>query len=516
MFKHIFRKNKSESNKAAQAVQREKFSKDLDENIKCIQEVLAKCCDLESRPIRIGRNRQIRAHIFFLDGMVDAGFMAANVLKPLMLLDPGDTGGPKLDDEILNSLLPAGTVDIVKSPNILVSRVLSGSIAIIMEGRESAFAIEAIGWQERAVEESQTETVVKGARAGFVENIRVNRSLIRRMIKYPGLKFERLNLGRITNTEVNIAYIDGIVMEGLVEEIKRRIAKIDTDGTADFGMLQEMIDDSTFSIFHQTYSTERPDRACSCLLEGRAVILMDNFPYVVVAPSVITQFFQSAEDYSSKYLVASFERLLRFVGLNITVLLPGLYVAIFSYHHEMIPTELLKSISQAREQLPFPIFLEMLILELSFEILREAGVRLPRPVGQAVSIVGALVIGQAAVAARLVSPPSIIIVALTAIASFTIPITEGSDAHRLLRFPVLLAAGAFGLPGIITAWLMLLVHLAGMRSFGVPYLSPVSPFSLSDWKDFLIRVPPSFMKKRPTQTAKTNIRRQGSWKRGGK
>ncbi|HQD42543.1 MAG TPA: spore germination protein, partial [Bacillota bacterium] len=261
MFKHIFRKNKSESNKAAQAVQREKFSKDLDENIKCIQEVLAKCCDLESRPIRIGRNRQIRAHIFFLDGMVDAGFMAANVLKPLMLLDPGDTGGPKLDDEILNSLLPAGTVDIVKNPNILVSRVLSGSIAMIIEGRESAFAIEAIGWQERAVEESQTETVVKGARAGFVENIRVNRSLIRRMIKYPGLKFERLNLGRITNTEVNIAYIDGIVMEGLVEEIKRRIAKIDTDGTADFGMLQEMIDDSTFSIFHQTYSTERPDRA---------------------------------------------------------------------------------------------------------------------------------------------------------------------------------------------------------------------------------------------------------------
>jgi len=515
MFKHIFRKNKSESNKAAQAVQREKFSKDLDENIKCIQEVLAKCCDLESRPIRIGRDRQIRAHIFFLDGMVDSGFMAANVLKPLMLLDPGDTGGPKLDDEILNSLLPAGTVDIVKNPNILVSRVLSGSIAIIMEGRENAFTIEAIGWQERAVEESQTETVVKGARAGFVENIRVNRSLIRRMIKYPGLKFERLNLGRITNTEVNIAYIDGIVMEGLVEEIKRRIAKIDTDGTADFGMLQEMIDDSTFSIFHQTYSTERPDRACSCLLEGRAVILMDNFPYVVVAPSVITQFFQSAEDYSSKYLVASFERLLRFVGLNITVLLPGLYVAIFSYHHEMIPTELLKSISQAREQLPFPIFLEMLILELSFEI-REAGVRLPRPVGQAVSIVGALVIGQAAVAARLVSPPSIIIVALTAIASFTIPITEGSDAHRLLRFPVLLAAGAFGLPGIITAWLMLLVHLAGMRSFGVPYLSPISPFFLSDWKDFLVRVPSSFMKKRPIQTAKTNIRRQGSWKRGGK
>ncbi|NLO25412.1 MAG: spore germination protein [Clostridiales bacterium] len=516
MFGTIFRKNKSVSNKAAQAVQMQRFSKDLNKNIKYIQQVLSKCCDLESRPIRIGRNRQINARIFFIDGMVDAAFMATNILEPLMLLEPGDDCGLEIHEEIFNSLLPAGTVTIEQSPNMLVTRLLSGGIAIVVEGQEKAFAVEAIGWQERAVEESQTETVVKGARAGFVENIRVNRSLIRRMIKYPGLKFERLTVGRITNTEVNIAYIEGIVMEGLVEKVKERIERIDIDGTANFGMLQEMIDDSTFSVFSQSYSTERPDRACSCLLEGRVLIIMDNFPFVTVVPSVITQFFQSAEDYSTKYLIASFVRLLRFIGLNITVLLPGLYVAIFSYHHEMIPTELLKSISQAREQLPFPIFLEMLVLEISFEILREAGVRLPRPVGQAVSIVGALVIGQAAVAARLVSPPSIIIVALTAIASFTIPIPEGSDAHRLLRFPVLLAAGAFGLPGIITAWLMLLVHLSGLRSFGVPYLSPVSPFSLSDWKDFLIRVPSSFMKTRPIQTGKSNIRRQDNGKQGGK
>jgi spore germination protein KA len=492
------------------------FSKNMDNNVKYISETLSKCCDVESRPIKLGKGAKVDAYIFFVDGMVDADFIAKNVLKPLILLDFDKTDRTKVPTRIYNQLLTVSTVTIEKAPDALIMKILSGHLGILIENERSAFAVAAIGWEERAVEESKAETVAKGPRAGFVESIRINRSLIRRIIKYPGLKIEKLTLGRICNTEINIVYIEGIVMEGLVREVKERIERIDIDGIVNLGMLQEMIDDSTFSVFSQSYSTERPDRACSCLLEGRVVIAMDNSPFVIVAPALIPQFFQSAEDYSSKYVIASFIRLLRFVGLNITVMLSGLYVAIFSYHHEMIPTELLKTVSQAREQLPFPIFLEMLMLEIAFEILREAGVRLPRPVGQAVSFVGALVIGQAAVAARLVSPPSIIVVALTAIASFTIPIAEGADAHRLLRFPVLLAAGAFGLPGIIAALLMLLVHYSGLRSFGVPYLSPISPFSLSDWKDFLIRAPSNFMRTRPVQTGKSNIRRQKRCKLGGK
>ncbi len=494
----------------------DKLSKNFDKNIKYIHTALSKCCDIKWRKIKIGRESNINAHIFFVDGMVDTAFIAQNILKPLVLLELNQTNRTKMLEEIYDGLLPVSTVTIEQTPDALIMKVLSGSVGILVEGQNNAFTVEAIGWEERPVEESQAETVVKGMRAGFVENIKVNRTLIRRMIKHPSLKIERLILGRLSNTQINILYMEGIVMEGLVGEVKERIGRIDTDGIIGLSGIQETIDDSLFSIFSASYSTERPDRACSCLLEGRVVIMVDNCPFAVIVPSIVSQLIQSPEDYNDKYLPASIMRFLRFVGLIITLIVSGLYVAITSYHHEMIPIELLNTIAQSREQLPFPIFLEMLLLEFTFEILREAGIRLPRPVGPLISFVGAVVIGQATVAARLVSPTSIIIVALTAISSFTVPIIEGGNAIRMLRFPVLFAAGAFGLPGIISVLLLILVHLSGLRSFGVPYLSPISPFALSDWKDLFFRIPMALMKTRPIQTGKANIRRQRWQKPGGR
>ncbi|KAB3534855.1 spore germination protein [Alkaliphilus pronyensis] len=508
----LFRNNKKKLKEIDESKNTNMFSKDFVENIDYIKNKLSKCCDVEYRPIKIINGLGINAYIFLINGMVDPTFVSENILKPLIKFEFEKDEVASIHEGVYNHLLTVGSVDIEKDLDSLVMKIISGGIGILIENESVAFSVEAIGWKERAVEETASETVIKGMKAGFVENIRTNTSLVRRMIKNPKLKIEKITKGRITNTEINIAYIEGVVLEDLLEEVRQRIERVDIDGIINLGMLQEMIDDSTFSLFSTSYTTERPDRACSCLLEGRVVVLMDNSPFVLIAPSVITQFIQSAEDYSTKYLTASFARILRVVALNINLLLPGLYVAIFSYHHEMIPNKLLKAVADAREKLPFPIFLEMFMLVFAFEILREAGVRLPRAVGQAVSIVGALVIGQAAVSAKLVSPPSIIVVALTAICSFTIPITEATNAYRLLTFIVLFAGGILGIPGIIAVSLIILVNISQLRSFGVPYLSPISPLSLSDWKDFIIRVPIQFMKKRPTQTAKSNKIRQRWWK----
>lgn len=497
---------------------RTEFSKNLAVNVENIHAALANCIDVQSRPIKIGRGHQVNGYIFFVKGMIDTTFAADNIISPLILLELNKTITKPVHQQIYDQLLTSGSIELENNLESFITKVLSGNVGLLMEGQRTAFSIEAKGWKERTVEESPTESVIKGSRVGFIENIRANTAMLRRMLKSPRLKIIELSLGTISNTKINIAYIEGVVKKGLLEEAKQRLERIDIDGILNVGILQEMLDDSTWSIFSESYSTERPDRACSCLLEGRIVILLDNSPFVIVAPSTISQLVQSVDDYSSKYIVASLTRIIRFIALHITLILPGLYVAFFSYHHEMIPTELLKSIAGAREQVPLPIFAEMLLLELAFEILREAGIRLPRAVGQAVSIVGALVIGQAAVSARLVSPPSIIVVALTAISSFTIPLTEGADSYRMLRFAVLIAAGVMGIPGMIAVLLIILVHVAGLRSFGVPYLAPANPVTLSDWKDFMLRLPMSFMKTRPKQTGKANYIRQGKWnkEKGGK
>lgn len=504
----LFPKNKN-INKSSEA---KLISQDFNENIKYIKNQLSNCSDLDFRPIKIAKDSRINAYIFFIDSMVNREFMAEHIIKPLIQLPFDKDDKSSIHSKIYNELLLVGSIKIEKDLDSLIIRSLTGYICIVVENETLGFAILAKELENRPIEEPSSETVIKGMRSGFVENIRINTSLIRRIIKSPKLKIERLTIGRLSNTEVNIVYIEGLAMKGLVDEVKQRILRIDIDSVFTIGSLQELMDDSVFSIFSQSYSTERPDKACSCLLEGRVIITIDNSPFVMVAPATIVHYTQSADDYNAKYISASFSRLLRLFSLLINVFLPGAYVAIFSYHHEMIPTTLLVAISQTREQLPFPIFLEMILLQFAFEILKEAGVRLPRPVGQTVSIVGALVIGQAAVSAKLVSPPSIIVVALTAICSFTVPITEGGNSLKILLFLNLISGGLLGIPGIIFTSLIVIIHLCGLRSFGIPYLSPISPFSLSDWKDFIIRMPTSYLNKRPKQTVKGNRVRQ-SWKK---
>ncbi|MBC7326146.1 MAG: spore germination protein, partial [Moorella sp. (in: Bacteria)] len=383
----------------------------------------------------------------------------------------------------------------------------SGDTVLLVDGHAAAIINGARGWEARAISDPVAEPTVRGSRESFVEDLRVNTSLLRRKIKSPHLKIEALRLGEVTNTDVAVAYIEGIVNEKLVAEVKSRLERIKIDAVLETGYIEELIEDNPFSPFPTVNHTEKPDRAAALLLEGRVTILVDGSPFVLTVPNLFVEYLQAPEDYYERFLFASAVRLIRFVSMILSLTLPSLYIAATSFHHELLPTPLLLSIAAQREAVPFPVFIEVLIMELSFEILREAGVRLPRPIGQAVSIVGALVIGEASVRAGLVAAATVIVVALTGIASFTF-FYSFSIAFRLLRFTLMVLSAALGLLGLISGLAVITIHLCSLRSFGVPYLSPMVPTTGVDLKDVVLRSPWWGMFTRPRLIARQEQKRQ--------
>lgn len=349
----------------------------------------------------------------------------------------------------------------------------------------------------------------RGPRQGFTESLQTNISMIRRYIKNPNLWVEKMKKGSVTNTDIALMYIQGICDEKVLKEVKQRLEKIDIDSILESGYIEQLIEDETFTTFPTMYHTERPDVVAGNLLEGRFAIIVDGTPFVLIAPALFVQFFQSVEDYYSRFDIATSIRILRVLVFFISLVAPAVYVAATTFHQEMIPTQLLVVIAAQREIVPFPAVVEALTMEVAFEILREAGVRLPRVVGSAVSIVGALVIGQAAVQAGIVSPAMVIIVALTAIASFATPAFAMAISARLIRFIFIIASAVMGFYGLILGIIMMFVHLCSLRSFGVPYMSPLAPFSSQGVKDALFRVPWWADEKRPESVSKEDKVRQG-------
>ena len=382
-------------------------------------------------------------------------------------------------------------------------------------GKKPGFHLGLAKFEKRAIEIPAAERVIRGPREGFVEALGVNTSLIRRRIKSPDLKLISMEIGRYTKTKVVIAYIEGIADKTLIEEVNTRLKRIDIDGILESGMIEEFIEDNPYSPFPQVLATERPDVVTANLLEGRAAILVDGTPFSMVIPTTLYSLLQASEDYYARFIMATAVRWLRYLFVVISLLLPSLYVAVITYHHEMVPTTLLISMAASREQVPFPALVEALMMEVTFEALREAGLRLPQQVGSAVSIVGALVIGEAAVSAGIVSAPMVIVVSITGIASFTIPRFPLAFALRMLRFPMILLAGTLGLLGIMLGIITIVIHLCTLRSFGVPYLSPMAPMKTQDLKDVLIRAPWWRLKTRPHLTGKvqpvSESRRTKAW-----
>ncbi|GBF34545.1 spore germination protein GerKA [Desulfocucumis palustris] len=483
----------------------------LEDNLNLMKNIFGLNNDVVFRHFRLGAAEQTGAAVVYVDGMTDNASFNNDIMKPLMLesRQAGFRPAPgSLLEWLQNSAIPVSNVFETGNMENVVSSMLYGNVILFIDGQDKALVLDIKNWNSRQVSEPDSEILVRGPREGFVETLRTNTSLIRRRLRSPNLILENIHIGRVSHTGVTIAYIRGIVSPDMVAEVKRRLQRINIDGVLESGYLEEFIEDNPYSPFPQIIHTERPDRVAASLLEGRVAILTDGTPVVLIVPVDITAFMSSAEDYYERYMMGTIILWLRFVAFGISILLPSLYIAITTFHQEMIPTRLLITLAAAREGVPFPALVEALLMEFTFEALREAGVRLPRSVGQAVSIVGALVIGQAAVQAGIVSPLMVIVVAVTGIASFASPAFNFGLALRLLRFPMMLLAASLGLFGVMVGILAILIHLAGLRSFGVPYLSPLAPLHPRDLKDVLMRVPWWAMDERPAETAKQNRRRQ--------
>ncbi|NLX87065.1 MAG: spore germination protein, partial [Clostridiales bacterium] len=364
-----------------------------------------------------------------------------------------------------------------------------GNTIIVIEGQSTAFVCSTVDLKTRAITEPSAETNIRGPREGFVESLCVNITLIRRKIRVPHLWIETLEIGSLTKTLVAFAYIKGLADEKMLEELRSRLKRIDTDTILESGHVEQYIEDQPFTPFPLTLRTERPDNACSALLSGRVVIITSGSPHVLILPAQFPMFFQASDDYYEKPPLGSFIRILRWMGAIISVFLPGFYVAIVNFHQELLPTALLMRITATREGVPFPVVAEVLIMEVLFEILREAGIRLPAAVGPAISIVGALVLGEAAIRAGMVSPAVVIVIALTAIANFSTPVFSMAIALRTLRFAFTILAAVFGLFGIQFGILLLVIHLCSLRSLGIPYMSPLAPHILPDMKDNFLLAP---------------------------
>lgn len=460
--------------------------------------ILGKSPDVIFRNFLLGVENRPGA-LVFLDGMVKKEYVMP-VLENVSVRMRGDPlpQDPKaLAQLIMERGIVASESSSVQTIGELLKASLSGDTVMLVEGLAEGFQFSTRGWEHRMPEESVTEPVVRGPKEGFTETVAVNLSLVRRRIQDERVRAELKSIGTRSATAVFVVYIEGLTQPDLVNEVRSRLDRINIDGIMDSGYIEELISDTTLTPFPLMKVTERPDVVVAELLEGRVVLLVDGTPHALAMPTTFAAGMQAAEDYYQRWPSASFTRLLRYVYLMVALLGPSVYIALLTFHHEMLPTDLLLSIMTSREGVPFPALVEALLMEFSFEVLREAGIRLPKPVGQAVSIVGALVIGEAAVRAGLVSPAMVIVVAITGISSFVIPMYSSALAIRLLRFPMMVLAGTFGFFGILVGLLAISVHLSALRSFGVPYMSPTMPPVAAGMDDMMIRVPWWAMRKRP-------------------
>lgn len=461
-------------------------------NMEMLSEIIGKNTDYIRRDLMLGRKKGIPAGIIYFDNLVDADLVDKDLIRPL-ILDAYATGlvtGENIIEQLdAGNLVSTGKLKPAYNFKDFLSGILKGESGLLINGLEKAYLISTIGYSSRNIEQPDVEPVVRGPKEAFVEVIRTNIGLIRRRIHSHNLVFEQIDLGCVTKTKICMVYIKGLCSEELSNEVRARIKKIDINGVFESNYIEEIIQDSPYSLFPQIRTTERPDSVAASLIEGRVAIIVDNTPVVMIVPGEFFSLLQSAEDYYNGYSFSSLIRLLRLFAFTIALILPATYIAVVNYHQEMIPTSLLESIIVARSSVPFPAFLEALLMEITFELLREAGVRLPKQVGQAVSIVGALVIGQAAVQAGIVSSLMVIIVALTGIASFCIPQYSLSLSVRIMRFVLMILASVLGLLGVMLGVLFIMIHLFSMESFGKPYMAPLEPFRASGLKDTVLRYP---------------------------
>lgn len=489
------------------------LDENLERNLATFKDLYGNSSDLVIRKIKFGEDKKLQIGMIYLDGLVDRQMMDDLLDAFMFQMKDSQVTLDSLDKDDVATLLKNTSIPIAETTELyqlqdMESAILCGGAILLIDGVTSGLKINVSGWKERGVTESSTENVVRGPKESFTETLRTNTSLVRRKIKDSSLRIEELQVGKITKTDIAIVHIEGITNEKIVEEVRSRIKRIEIDSILESSYIEELIEDETYTPFPTLYNTERPDVIAAGLLEGRVAIFVDGTPFVLLAPALFTQFFQSAEDYYQRWDIATLLRMLRVLAFFVSLLGPSLYIALINFHQEMLPTTLLIDLAAQREGVPFPAVIEALLMEVTLEILREAGLRLPKAIGQTVSIVGALVIGQTAVEAGIVSATMVIVVSITAISNFILPSFSMGISIRILRFGFIIFAATFGLYGITIGLFFLTLHLCSLRSFGVPFLTPIAPFVKEDQKDTLWRMPTWKRYTRPRLVSKQNSIRE--------
>nr|WP_274653100.1 spore germination protein [Paenibacillus humicola] len=479
-------------------------------NIRKAEEDLGRSTDIIIREVRTRTFVVPSIAVLYTDGLADEKVINDFIMESFFLdiTEEPVSSSSDLFQIVQDKAVTIGDIKTVTDFETLYHAILSGETVILLDGHAVGVAVDTRGWKDRGVTESSTESAVRGPREAFSETLQTNTALIRRKIKDPNLWVETRPIGRVTKTDVAIMFINGIANDKVVEEVRRRLDRIDIDGIMESGYIEELIQDETYTPFPTVFNSERPDIIASELLEGKVAILVDGTPFVLIVPALFVSFLHAAEDYYHRADISSLVRMLRYIGIFITLFAPSLYVAITTFHQEMLPTPLLLGLAAQREGIPFPAFIEALIMELAFEVLREAGLRMPRAIGPAVSVVGTLIIGEASVEAGIVSAAMVIIVAITAISSFVFPAYSMSNTFRMLRFPMMGLAASFGLFGIIIGVIVIVLHLCSLRSFGVPYMSPFAPMIPADQKDAIFRLPQWALLSRPRLISRNNAIRK--------
>ncbi len=513
----IFNKNEQEEEfsdcTVSDDILKKKISSDLDFNMKVMKKTykIPKNSDLINREFNLTvNNKVLKGYIVFIDGMTDRVSISNNILQPLMLLSNLEIREHIADigEFIYKRLLPFNQIKKVDSYKELIGNINFGGCAIFIDGLEYAFAADVKLWDHRGVSPPKSETVIRGPQEAFNEQIRANTALIRKILKDKDLIVESIIIGKRSNTPCAVMYIKDIANDSLVKEVLKRVKSIKVDYIFDSGELEQLIEDNTFIAAPQIIATERPDRVAMLLAQGNIAVALDGSPYVLVMPATITEFLHTTEDTNIRYPYVNFIRIIRIIGVVIALLLPGLYIAVTNFHQEMIPTNLLFAIEASRENVPFPSVVEILLMEFSFELIREAGIRVPGAIGSTIGIVGGLILGQAAVSANLVSPIMIIIVAITALGSFSVPSFSMSFSIRLIRFAYIILGAISGFLGIALGLTVNALMLASSKSFGVPFLAPFGPVTQGKYSDKLSRKPIWKQEKRPDYLNTKDIKSQ--------
>jgi spore germination protein KA len=480
------------------------FSSNISENLRQIKNTIGNDLDFVVRVFNIRSDQHIlKCAVVYVNEMADKSKLnsLSVELNESILSEAWD--GLSVEDcfvKLKTSLLCQVKVSVQADIETLYDEVLSGNTVLLVDGMDQYLLLYTSGTEGRAIGETTSQTIIRGPKEAFTENLETNISRIRRIIKDKSLKIEKMSIGEKTKTKIAILYLEGLAKEEILNEVRTRLNKIQVDSILDSGYIEEYTKDDPNSIFPEFLNSERPDTVSANLLEGKVAIFVEGSPYALTVPAIFIDFLQVSEDYYHHYIISSFIRFVRYLALILTLLVPSFYIALTTFHQEMIPTTLLVSIAAQREGVPFPAFAEAFLMEIIFEILREAGIRMPRAVGSAISIVGALVLGQAAVEAGIISAFIVIIVSITAIASFAIPNYEMSNAIRLIRFAFMILSACFGLFGIFICFVILTLHLNKLKSFGVPYLTPLAPAEANGSKDAVVRFPMWKMKYRPRVT----------------